>query len=123
MLAIKGFTLIETLVSIAIFVIVAAAVGSLMSTSFLVEGWNANQTVAVAIVQQELEHRRSQPYADVQSGVATYVQRGRTFTATTVVREDQPAANMKEITATVTWDDARQSRSYATQTIFTNIQR
>jgi prepilin-type N-terminal cleavage/methylation domain-containing protein len=123
MLGVKGFSLIETLVCIAIFALVAAAVGSLLSTSFLAEGWNANQAVAVTVAQQELEHRRSLSYADVQSGVATYVQRGRTFTVTTIVREDQPAANMKEITATVTWDDARQSRSYATQTIFTNIQR
>jgi prepilin-type N-terminal cleavage/methylation domain-containing protein len=123
MLGVKGFSLIETLVTIAIFAIVAAAVGSLMSTSFLAEGWNANQAVAVTIAQQELEHRRSLSYADVKSGVAIYVERGRTFTVTTTVREDQPAANMKEITATVTWDDARQSRSYATHTIFTNIQR
>jgi prepilin-type N-terminal cleavage/methylation domain-containing protein len=92
-----GFTLIETLVGVAVFVTIAtAAYGAYVGLFHLI---NVNQTklLAINLANEQFEIARNMPYSEVgvvnsiPNGVIPYTQSlargGITFTVTTIVRD------------------------------------
>lgn len=102
----RGFTMIEVLVSMAIFAIavLGLAVGA---TSIM----RANQTsyfstVATNLAQDKLEELKAKTPANITSGgpVPTTVS-GVTFTRTWTVTPNSPIAGVNQIDVTVIWTD------------------
>jgi Tfp pilus assembly protein PilV len=122
----RGFTLIDTLVGMTVLAVSANAMLSMLIFSAYNVRANALNTHAVTLAIQEREDLRSLIY----SAIATrdpYTTgspdrfNGVPFTVHSDVQTDVPAANMKTVTATISWNYRGQPRSYAVQTIYTNI--
>src|SRR3989344_1439234 len=97
----QGFTLVETVVSVAIFVTVFLSLYGVYSRIFTLMSISRLKTVAVALANEQLEIARNLPYANVgtQTGIPngsipasqTLARGNATFTVTTVVRNiDDP---------------------------------
>lgn len=117
----RGFSLLEALVAIALFGLVASAVGTLVSHSLLSTIRNRHSTAAALLAQQTLEGLRGLEYDEIVGGATTEVVAGQSYGVNTAVVANSPASGMKAITVTVTWNGPEGTQSYAIQTIFTNI--
>jgi Tfp pilus assembly protein PilV len=121
----RGSSLIEALVASAVLTVGAAAAASMLTLSSSTSQSSTLGAHAVALAQQEMEDLRSLVYAQILTrdsypSNAPDVFNGTRFTVHTDVQTNQPAANMKTITVTVSWAD-RGARTYDLQTIYTNI--
>lgn len=122
---IRGSSLIEALVASAVLTVGAAAAASMLTLSSTTSQSSTLGAHAVALAQQEMEDLRSLVYASILTRDsyppnAPDVFNGTSFTVHTNVQADQPVANVKTITVTVSWTD-RGARTYDLQTIYTNI--
>ena len=61
----RGFTLIETLASLAVFALAAGAIGNLLVTQIRLETSNAIATTATSLAAKELEDLRSLDYGSI----------------------------------------------------------
>lgn len=97
----QGFTLVETLVAVGIFLIVTLGVYEAFSVVFRVVHSTRNITVATTLANEQLEIIRNLPFDDigvvssipagVVQGVQTLVRDGISFDVTTVIRNvDDP---------------------------------
>ena len=118
-----GFILIEVLVAMVIFAITSVATVSLMyhSTRMVAEYSSSSQAITVA--QRVLEDLRTLDYEDIDDGSLSYTwaAKSKTFNASWSVSEDHPEAGLKTIIVTVAWDGKGGTKSYETQTIYSQI--
>lgn len=126
MRSVDGSTLIEALVAMTIFATAAAAAFSMLMLSVATTRANALDTHAVALATQERENLRSLVYdsivtRDPYTSASPNVWEGTKFTVHSAVQNDQPAANMKTVTVTVSWSHSGMPRSYSLSTIYTNV--
>lgn len=119
----KGFTLIETLVGLAIFSIAATAVSALLMLAFITANTNSSRAHAADLAVQEIEDLRSERYNDLASRLGSDDWQGTTFAILTQVQGNVPAANMSTVTVTVSYPEYGKLRSYVSRTIFTDVQR
>ncbi len=117
-----GFSLVEVLVAMSVFMIAATAVASLMthSTSFVSQ--NNYRSQALTCAQAALEDIRTQAYEDIlpTSGLSC-VKGSMTFGVQWSVATDSPENGMKTIVVTVSWSEKGASKSYALKTIYSKI--
>jgi len=113
--------LIEVLV--AIILLTFGLLGAAMLTTGIVRGNHnsKNITSATAAAQTQLESVKSGGYSYAVAAnfpSDTVSMGGMTFTRTTTITTNSPAANMKTISVTVSWYEANNaSRSVTLQTI------
>jgi prepilin-type N-terminal cleavage/methylation domain-containing protein len=117
-----GFSLVEVLVAMVVFMISAAAVSSLMfhSTSFVSR--NNFMSQAITCAQAALEEIRTQDYDDiVTTSGKTCSGDGVNFNVAWSVSVDDPDAGMKTINVTVSWSEKGAAKSYAIHTIYSSV--
>jgi type II secretory pathway pseudopilin PulG len=117
----RGSSLLEVLSAISLFSLVASGVGALAIGSIRQTTVNRHGTAAAMLAQQRLEELRGLDYAQVLPYSTTATVNGLTYTVSHSVLENNPAAGMKTITATVSWNGPGGAKSYAVRTIFTSI--
>lgn len=119
----RGFTLLEVLVTLVILEI--GLLGTLALTTSVIRGnyFSKNITSATAIAQTQLEAVQREGYQNATTdkfptGAQAVNMGGVSFTRTTTIAGDTPAANMKTVTVTVNWNEANNAaRSVTLQTI------
>ncbi|MBM4258989.1 MAG: type II secretion system protein [Deltaproteobacteria bacterium] len=119
-----GFTLIETLIAVAIFGIVSMAITSLMLTNTRMISENAQSSEAIGYAQELLENLREVPVDTLAPGSTSSTRtsnRGTVYTVTWTVTPNSPAPGRTRVGVTVSWTHKGSPRSYATQSIFTKI--
>ena len=116
-----GFSLVEVLVAMALFMISASAVSSLMyySTSHVAKSNHLSQAIVCA--QKHLEEKRAQTYADITDESRVCDGDGMSFDVAWEVTEDDPDDGMKSILLTVTWTDKGEVKNYAIHTIYAQV--
>jgi len=120
----RGFTLIETVVSLGLFVLAAAAIGNLLVSQIRMENGNATKTTAISLATKELEDLRSLDYPSIPaSRTSTTTVGPLTYTVTRTAAFDIPATGMSRITTTVTWTDPLGSQTYTLNAIYTDVTR
>lgn len=84
---------------------------------------NSSSSQAITVAQRVLEDLRTLDYEDIEDGSFSYIwaAKNKTFTASWSVYEDDPEAGLKTIIVTVTWDGKGGTKSYETQTIYSQI--
>jgi len=117
----RGFTLLEVLAAMTLFAIVATGVAALATQSMRRTSQNRNATGGVLLAQDELERVRGLPYDSIANTSSTTSLNGVNYTVATGVEDNTPAANMKRVTVTVSWNAPGGTKSYAVQTIYTNV--
>jgi Tfp pilus assembly protein PilV len=122
----KGSSLIEAMISMAIFATAASATFSMLMMSYYTLRANSLDTHAVALATQEREELRSLQYPviatrDPYTAGSPNLFNGTPFTVHSEVSADQPAANMKTVTITVSWSYLGKARNYQIRTVYTNV--
>ena len=117
----RGLSLLEALAATALFALVASAMGTLTLGSIRSTTFNRHASQAAMLAQWEMERVRSLDYPLMVSGSSSAAMAGQTYNLTTLVENDVPAANMKRITVTAAWTGPEGAKTYATQTIYTDI--
>lgn len=118
-----GFTLIEVLVTMIILTIGLLGTAGLTTGVIRGNGFSKNVTSATAIAQTQLEAVQRAGYAkvtttDFPATPAAVSMQGKTFSRATTIATNTPAANMKQVTVTVTWNEANNlARTVTLQTI------
>jgi len=119
-----GFTLVETLASLAVFALCSAAIGELLVTQIHMENSNAFGTTAISLAAKELEDLRSLDYPSIPATrTSTATVGGLTYTVTSAAAFDQPNAGMATITTTVSWTEPLGAKSYTVNAIYTDVTR
>jgi type II secretory pathway pseudopilin PulG len=121
-----GSTLIEALVAITIFAATASAAFSMLAFAVTTMRENELNAYAASLAVQEREDLRSLVYPaiatrDIHPANQPLFYRSTAFTVHTDVQTDQPAANMKTVTVTVSWTHRAMPRTYSLQTISTDF--
>lgn len=116
-----GLTLIEVLATMTVLSIVSMATTSLMVHSTAMISNNAQYSQAVAFAQQATEDLRAVPYDDMATGVQVLTEGATSYTVSTTVTDDSPAIGMKTIVVSVAWDNKGVTKSYALETVFTQV--
>ena len=106
----RGFTLIETSISMVVMMVAGLAVSSLFAYSLQNNVGGADRALAMAVAQQQLEQLRSVAFEDATLNVGTTTstvtsgQRGYSVVKTIAneVNDDNSAKQLKKITITVT---------------------
>ena len=104
-----GFTLLEVMIAMTIFLIGILAVGSMQITSIESNSSARRQTEAAVRASAWAESLMSLPYESIVSGGP--VAQGA-YTLNWNVTDDAPLTNTKTITVTVIWKDPK-NRSYS----------
>jgi prepilin-type N-terminal cleavage/methylation domain-containing protein len=111
-----GFTLLEVLIAILIFTI--GMLGTLTLTAGVVRGnfFSRNVTSATTIAQKTIEGAQRAGYAGVSAYVsdstkvpASISVGGVSFSQTAAVANGAPAAGLKSVAVTVSWNEAHTS--------------
>ncbi|MCX5880491.1 MAG: prepilin-type N-terminal cleavage/methylation domain-containing protein [Deltaproteobacteria bacterium] len=116
----KGFTLIETLMAIAIIAIGLLALAALQTTAISGTGKANKHSMAVLLAEDQIENYKNIPYDSIPSSPSTEsgtpLSSWGIFTRTTIVQDGSPVPGSKTITVTVSWPD-KVPRSVVFQTI------
>ena len=118
----EGTTLIETLAAITLFAIVAAGVAAMSTSGMRMTSFNRQATSAQLLASEELEQLRGMSYVDMASRSYSQDVANQHFDVSSVVTANVPAAGMKHIVVTVSWDSHMGARSYELETIFTSVE-
>jgi prepilin-type N-terminal cleavage/methylation domain-containing protein len=117
-----GFTLVEALVGVSLFGIVALGATALFISLMSVSSLNAHHAAATELAQAELEDLRSLAYDDISARESTATVGGIEYAIATAVQDATPAANMKTIDVTVSWvDQGGGSREFSVGTVYAEI--
>ena len=101
----KGFTLLELLVSITILAIGILGLGALFPAAMRSTLLTRQNTQAMEFCQQKTEYLRNLNYedADLTGGTHTAESLDVKFVREYTVTDDHPAAGMKRVIVTVSW--------------------
>jgi prepilin-type N-terminal cleavage/methylation domain-containing protein len=120
----RGFTLIETVVSLGLFVLAAAATGKLLVSQIRMETGNATKTTAISLATNALEDLRALDYNSIPTSKTSTTTVGRlTYTVTSTAVFDSPSTGVATITTTVSWRDPLGSQTYTLNVIYTDVTR
>jgi prepilin-type N-terminal cleavage/methylation domain-containing protein len=117
----RGVSLLEVLAAMTLFAIVAAGVAALAMQSMVRTVENKHATAAALIAQQTLEELRGLEYSQIVGGSSSVTMQGQAYDVNTGVASGVPADGMSHITVSVSWEGPEGSRSYAVETIYTDI--
>lgn len=113
----------ESLVALALFGLAGAAVERLLVQQVRMENTNVTSTTAITLAVKELEDLRGLDYPDVSSRSSTVTANGLRYAIETTVVPDSPQANLKSVTARVSWTEPSGPKSYALYGIYTDVAR
>jgi len=117
-----GYSLVELLVAMSIFAVVATAIAAQMVHSTAMISQNAEASQAITIAQQVMEDIRTVAYSDMSSGSETVTWKGQPFTAVWDVSEDDPEPGTKTVVVTVSWEDKGETKTYETRSVYSQVQ-
>ena len=113
----KGFTMIEVLIAMAIFLIGFLAVGAMQMSSVNGNAYARMRTEATALAAQHAEKFLAMNFADIDASLADYPINEGPFTIATpnvISRTDTPelnATNNRTINITVQWNQKGKNKS------------
>lgn len=111
-----GFTLMEVLVAMVLLTVGLLGVANLTVGIIKGNSYSKNVTSATVVAQQQIEQAQRIGYTNANSlaGSATVSMGGTSFTRATTVSNSTPAANMKTVTVSVSWNPGNYSISLNT---------
>ncbi|GIW42832.1 MAG: hypothetical protein KatS3mg077_0114 [Candidatus Binatia bacterium] len=119
----RGVSLTEALVSLGLFAIATAAVGSFLTNHIQRASWTYQRSYAYTLAEQELERLRAADYDSLSSGSRTQSLGGTTFTITTSVLGEVAAPQVKTISVNVSWTDQRGPQNVLVSTSYAKVRR
>ena len=131
---IKGFTLLEFMVSLLILTIGILSLGSLQVTAIQGNKASKNLTTANVLAERKMEEFRNTPFASLvlmsnhadpsnplnSDGLGGSGITGKMFNRAWTIEAYAGSANLKRIIVTVTWPEGARTRSTSLDTVIAN---
>lgn len=117
----RGATLIESVVALGLFAIVAAGMSSFLTHQVRASSTNYLETVAYGLASEALESARTENYVDILPTSSTHREGAIAFTVSTDVKADTPEPNLKTVTATVVWNEFDGQHRVVVPTVYTEV--
>jgi type II secretory pathway pseudopilin PulG len=122
-MGVRGTTLIETIVALSLFSVVAATTSGFLVHQVRTTGMNKRQTLAYVLAAEELERVRALAYQEMASTRAEQVLEDLSFTVETKVEADTPASGMKKVSVDVSWPELGGTENVLVYAIYTRVRR
>ena len=119
----RGASLIETCVALGLFAITAAGMSQFLVGQVRRSSSNNLHTVAYSLAAEALEGARASNYGDLVDQATNHQEGGVEFTVATTVEADTPQANLKTVTATVSWTEQDGQHQVVVPVVYTEISR
>ncbi|HEY7322219.1 MAG TPA: prepilin-type N-terminal cleavage/methylation domain-containing protein [Candidatus Binatia bacterium] len=112
----SGFTLLEVLVTMTLLTLGLLGVTNLTIGIIKGNSYSKNVTSATIVAQQQIDQAQRIGYTNVNSvaGTSTVAMGGTSFTRATTVTNSSPAANMKTVAVSVSWNPGNYSVNLST---------
>ncbi len=117
----KGFSLIENLISVAIFSVGILSISMLFTQTMTFSHFSEKFSVAVNLARGELELLKNTPYTNVVSGETTKTVDSVPFRLAWDVTENTPVNSVKTIVMHVYWTDLRKDHEITIETIYSRF--
>jgi type IV pilus assembly protein PilV len=110
----EGFTLIEVLIAMVLLSIALLGMAGLITGIMTGNAHSNRLTTGTTLAQEKMEDIRRAGYAGVSAGTESSLTGYPLFQRTTGVAANSPAAGMKTVTVTVSWDSGAKSVALTT---------
>jgi len=112
-----GFTLVESLLTLAIMSMSLLALAELQITALRGNTLSRRMTTAVSIAEQTIEQLKNTSYANIQAEAATQVTASNLHFTRQVTVTNGPLPNTKSVSVLVSWQDQAQTHTLPLATI------
>jgi len=112
-----GFTLVESMLTLAIMSVGLLALAGLQITALRGNAWSRRMTTAVSIAEQRIEQLKNTPYSDIQDEAATQVTASNLHFTRQVTVTNGPLPNTKSVSVLVSWQDQSKTHMFPIATI------
>jgi type II secretory pathway pseudopilin PulG len=121
----RGATLIESVVALGVFGMVATAAGALLTQHIRGQRTNGTTTAAITVAEAEMESLRSLDYPDIAARTfdPTPAAGSPAYHVKTTVVADSPAPSLKSITTQVTWTEPAGVKAISLYAIYADVTR
>ena len=112
-----GFTLVESMLTVAIMGVGLLALAGLQITALRGNDLSRRMTTAVSIAEQKLEQLKNTPYTNIQTEAASEVTASNLHFTRQVTVTNRPLPNTKSVSVLVSWQDQSQTHTLPIATI------
>jgi len=112
-----GFTLVESLLTLAIMSMSLLALAGLQITALRGNALSRSMTTAVSIAEQTIEQLKNTSYANIQAEAATQVTAANLHFTRQVTVTNGPLPNTKSVSVLVSWQDQSKTHTLPLATI------
>jgi type IV pilus assembly protein PilV len=112
-----GFTLVESMLTVAIMAVGLLALAGLQVTALRGNDLSRRMTTAVSIAEQKLEQLKNTPYTNIQTEAASKVTASNLHFTRQVIVTNGPLPNTKSVSVLVSWQDQSQTHTLPLATI------
>ena len=112
-----GFTLVESMLTLAIMSVGLLALAGLQITALRGNDLSRRMTTAVAIAEQSLEQLKNTPYTNIQAEAASEVIASNLHFIRQVTVTNGPLPNTKSVSVLVSWQDQSKTHTLPLATI------
>ena len=116
----KGFTLLEVLLALLLFVSAFTVLAEAISAGLSGGGDNENSLIAANLAAEKMEILKNTSYASIANETKAVVSDFTSFQREVVVTTG-PVTNLKQTTVTVTWNHKSAELSYSLVTYFSDL--
>jgi prepilin-type N-terminal cleavage/methylation domain-containing protein len=112
-----GFTLVESMLTLAIMSVGLLALAGLQITALRGNDLSRRMTTAVSIAEQSIEQLKNTPYTNIQAEAASEVTASNLHFTRQVTVTDGPLPNTKSVSVLVSWQDQSKTHTLPLATI------
>jgi type IV pilus assembly protein PilV len=112
-----GFTLVESMLTLAIMSVGLLALAGLQITALRGNDLSRRMTTAVSIAEQRLEQLKNTPYTNIQAEATSEVTASNLHFTRQVTVTNGPLPNTKSVSVLVSWQDQSQTHTLQLATI------
>ena len=112
-----GFTLVESMLTLAIMSVSLLALAELQITALRGDALSRRITTAVSIAEQRIEQLKNTSYANIQAEAATQVTASNLHFTRQVIVTNGPLPNTKSVSVLVSWQDQSKTHTLPIATI------
>jgi type IV pilus assembly protein PilV len=112
-----GFTLVESMVTLAIMSVGLLALAGLQITALRGNALSQRMTTAVSIAEQCLEQLKNTPYTDIEAEATIQVTASHLQFTRQVIVTNGPLSNTKSVSVLVSWQDQAKTHTLPIATI------
>lgn len=117
----RGFTLLELMITLVVLAIGVLALGQLMPAGSRAMNRSRSVTSGTAFAAQKLEDLKALAWTDASLAAGTHTDTSGKYARTWIITDNTPLAGTKKVEVTVSWPSSSGTRSTVVRTYLTQL--